>query len=131
MARSSATSQREADLSQSTSNDVGRLIRTTATSASTSGPERDAQADPVSAHGASGLDTLMTVEEVASALRVSAQFVYRHASDGDLPALNVGKAVRIKQSVVQAIIEGSLVLGRPKPSGGRRSRRLVGLPDSS
>jgi excisionase family DNA binding protein len=82
--------------------------------------ERDTMPSPAVIDG---LDTLLTVDEVATALRVSSQFVYRHASDGDLPCVNVGKAVRIKLSVVQAVIEGSLTLGRPKPSGSRRSRR--------
>lgn len=72
-------------------------------------------------------DALLTVDEVALALRVSAQFVYRHASDGDLPAVNIGTVVRIKESVVKAIIEGTLVLGRPRPSGGRRGQGR-GLP---
>ena len=72
---------------------------------------------------------LLTVEEAAAALRVSPQFIYRHAHDGDLPSVSVGKSVRIKVSTVRAIIEGELDLAKPKPSGGRRSRRLVALPD--
>jgi excisionase family DNA binding protein len=75
------------------------------------------------------LGHLLTVEEAAAALRVSPQFVYRHAHDGDLPSVSVGRAVRIRVSTVRAIIEGELELARPKPSGGRRSRRLVALPD--
>jgi excisionase family DNA binding protein len=75
------------------------------------------------------LAQLLTVEEAAAALRVSPQFIYRHAHDGDLPSVSVGKSVRIKVSTVRAIIEGELDLVRPKPSGGRRSRRLVALPD--
>lgn len=75
------------------------------------------------------LDQLLTVEEAAAALRVSTQFIYRHAHDGDLPSVSVGKSVRIKVNTVRAIIEGELKLARPKPSGGRRSRRLVALPD--
>jgi len=71
-----------------------------------------------------GLDGLLTVEEVAQALRVSPQFVYRHASDGDLPSVSVGKAVRVRLSVVQAVIDGELVLGRPRRSGLRKSGRL-------
>lgn len=75
------------------------------------------------------LAQLLTVEEAAAALRVSPQFIYRHAHDGDLPSVSVGKSVRIKVSTVRAIIEGELELVPPKPSGGRRSRRLVALPD--
>lgn len=78
---------------------------------------------------AGGLEQLLTVEEAASALRVSTQFIYRHAHDGDLPSVSVGKSVRIRVSTVRAIINGELVLDRPKPSGGRRSRRLVALAD--
>lgn len=75
------------------------------------------------------LEELLTVEEAAQALRVSAQFIYRHAHDGDLPSVSVGTSVRIKVSTIRAIIDGELVLARPKPSGGRRSRRLVALAD--
>ena len=75
------------------------------------------------------LAELLTVDEAAQALRVSVQFIYRHANDGDLPSVSVGKSVRIKVSTVRAIIEGELELTKPKPSGGRRSRRLVALPD--
>jgi excisionase family DNA binding protein len=78
---------------------------------------------------ATDLAQLLTVEEAATALRVSPQFIYRHAHDGDLPSVSVGKSVRIKVSTVRAIIDGELELVRPKPSGGRRSRRLVALPD--
>lgn len=72
-----------------------------------------------------GLDALLTVDEVAQALRVSAQFVYRHASDGDLPSVSVGKAVWVRLSVVQAVIDRDLVLGRPRRSGLRKSGRLA------
>lgn len=78
-----------------------------------------------------GLEQLLTVDETATALRVSTQFVYRHAHDGDLPSVRVGTSVRIKVKTVRAIIDGELELAQPKPSGGRRSRRLVALPDRS
>lgn len=90
-------------------------------------PPASARADET----ATELAQLLTVEEAAAALRVSPQFIYRHAHDGDLPSVSVGKSVRIKVSTVRAIIEGDLELVPPKPSGGRRSRRLVALPDSS
>jgi excisionase family DNA binding protein len=82
-------------------------------------------------HGdrAKGLEELLTVDEAARALRVSLQFIYRHAHDGDLPSVSVGKSVRIKVSTIRAIIDGDLELARPRPSGDRRSRRLVALPD--
>jgi excisionase family DNA binding protein len=75
------------------------------------------------------LEELLTVDEAAGALRVSAQFIYRHAQNGDLPSVSVGTSVRIKVSTVRAIIDGELDLAKPKPAGGRRSRRLVPLPD--
>lgn len=75
------------------------------------------------------LEELLTVEEAARALRVSAQFIYRHAHDGDLPSVSVGTSIRIKVSTIRAIIDGELVLARPKPSGGRRSRGPVALAD--
>ena len=88
---------------------------------------RPTRTEPGVASG--GLEQLLTVDETAAALRVSTQFVYRHAHDGDLPSVSVGKSVRIKVSTVRAIIDGELELARPQPSGGRRSRRLVALPD--
>jgi len=54
------------------------------------------------------LEELLTVEEAAQALRVSAQFIYRHAHDGDLPSVSVGTSVRIKVSTIRAIIDGEL-----------------------
>lgn len=90
-------------------------------------PRASVRADETTAK----LAQLLTVEEATAALRVSPQFIYRRAHDGDLPSVSVGKSVRIKVSTVQAIIEGELELARPKASGGRRSRRLVALPDRS
>jgi excisionase family DNA binding protein len=88
-------------------------------------PRPNARTDDTAAE----LAPLLTVEEAADALRVSPQFIYRHAHAGDLPSVSLGKSVRIKVSTVRAIIEGELELARPRPSGGRRSRRLVALPD--
>lgn len=43
---------------------------------------------------------LLTVSEVAAAMRVSNMTVYRLIKSGDLPALRVGKNYRIRESDV-------------------------------
>ena len=63
------------------------------------------------------------MDEVAAVLRVIVPFVDSHASAGDLPSVSVVKARR--RSVVRHIINGGPVLGQPRASGRRRSRRLV------
>ena len=45
--------------------------------------------------------SLLTVSEVAAAMRVSNMTVYRLIKCGDLPALRVGKNYRIREADVQ------------------------------
>ncbi|MFP4636418.1 MAG: helix-turn-helix domain-containing protein [Nitriliruptoraceae bacterium] len=47
---------------------------------------------------------LMTVAEVAEALRVSNMTVYRLIKSGELPALRVGKNYRIRESDLEAYL---------------------------
>lgn len=50
-------------------------------------------------------EQLMTVQEVATLLAVTAKTVYRMIEKGDLPALKVGsRAVRVPQSSIQAVL---------------------------
>jgi excisionase family DNA binding protein len=51
--------------------------------------------------GAHELPELMTVTEVAAALRVSRATIYRLVHSGDLAGVRVGKAVRITRRAVQ------------------------------
>ncbi|MEX1264032.1 MAG: helix-turn-helix domain-containing protein [Actinomycetota bacterium] len=48
---------------------------------------------------------LLTVAEVAAAMRVSNMTVYRLIKSGDLPAVRVGKGYRIRGSELQRFLE--------------------------
>jgi excisionase family DNA binding protein len=52
---------------------------------------------------------LLTVTEVAQALRVSNMTVYRLVSAGDLPALRVGRSVRLRAADVESYLSGRLI----------------------
>jgi excisionase family DNA binding protein len=52
---------------------------------------------------------LLTVSEVAQALRVSNMTVYRLVSAGDLPALRVGRSVRLRPADVESYLSGRLI----------------------
>lgn len=49
---------------------------------------------------------LMTVIEVAAALRVSRATVYRLVQAGALPGIRVGKSVRISRRIVENFLRG-------------------------
>jgi excisionase family DNA binding protein len=53
---------------------------------------------------------LHTVAEVADALRVSTMTVYRLVQSGDLPALRVGRAIRIPADGLGAYLASSEVV---------------------
>jgi excisionase family DNA binding protein len=48
---------------------------------------------------------LLTLDEVAAALRQSRQSVYRHIANGDLEAIKVGKSRRIPAESLAEFIE--------------------------
>jgi excisionase family DNA binding protein len=52
---------------------------------------------------------LLTVAEVAEILRLSKMTVYRMVNSGVLPALKVGRSVRIPKHVVDEYLRGSFV----------------------
>jgi excisionase family DNA binding protein len=52
---------------------------------------------------------LLTVSEVAQALRVSNMTVYRLVSAGELPALRVGRSVRLRAADVESYLSGRLI----------------------
>lgn len=52
---------------------------------------------------------LMTVAEVAAVLRLSKMTVYRMVNSGQLPALKVGRSVRIPEHVVDEYLRHSYV----------------------
>ncbi|MGH3441711.1 MAG: helix-turn-helix domain-containing protein [Nitriliruptorales bacterium] len=54
-------------------------------------------------------DRLLTVSEVADALRVSNMTVYRLIKGGDLPAIRVGKNYRIRRTDLDQYLNASTV----------------------
>lgn len=54
---------------------------------------------------------LLTVREVATAMRVSTMTVYRLIRDGQLPAIRVGKHFRIRATDVDAFLAARVVNG--------------------
>ena len=52
---------------------------------------------------------LMTVAEVARAMRVSKMTVYRLVHAGDLPAVQVGRSYRVNEHAVRDYLRDSLV----------------------
>lgn len=55
---------------------------------------------------------LMTVREVADAMRVSTMTVYRLINAGELPALRVGRHFRVLRSDLEAYVQHRRVQGR-------------------
>ncbi|MBP7929565.1 MAG: helix-turn-helix domain-containing protein [Actinobacteria bacterium] len=56
-------------------------------------------------------DQLMTVREVAEHMRVSTMTVYRLIKAGELSAVRVGKNFRIRESDLQAYLDGCTTSG--------------------
>ena len=52
---------------------------------------------------------LMTVAEVARAMRVSKMTVYRLVHAGDLPAVRVGRSYRVNEDAVRDYLRDSFV----------------------
>ena len=48
---------------------------------------------------------LLTLDEVAEALRQSRQSVYRHIANGDLEAVKVGKSRRVPRESLEAFVD--------------------------
>ena len=60
-------------------------------------------------------DDFMTVAEVASVLKLNQQTVRNWIDQGTLPALHIGRRVRIRRADFDALIEAS-VIGDPQPA---------------
>lgn len=58
-------------------------------------------------------ESLLTVDEVASLMRVSNMTVYRLIKSAQLPALKVGKNYRIRESDVEQYLTDRAVGGIP------------------
>ncbi len=52
---------------------------------------------------------LLTVAEVAAIMRLSKMTVYRMVNSGTLPALKVGRSIRVPEHVVDEYLRGSYV----------------------
>lgn len=59
---------------------------------------------PGDAHNNGAVGPVLTVAEVADALRVSSMTVYRLVKTGELPALRVGKNIRIRTADLDAYL---------------------------
>ncbi len=55
------------------------------------------------------LGPVMTVTEVARALRVSSMTVYRLVNSGELPGLRVGRNIRIRTTDLEAFLASGTV----------------------
>ena len=64
-------------------------------------------------------ESYLTVAEVAATLKLNQQTVRNWIDAGTLPALRVGRRVRIKQSDFDRILEESYSGATPKPAGDR------------
>jgi excisionase family DNA binding protein len=58
---------------------------------------------------------LMTVDEVADQLRVSARTVRRYVESGGLEAMRFGRGYRISSEALDQFMRGSVVHRRPSP----------------
>ena len=71
-------------------------------------------------------ETYLTVAEVAETLKLNQQTVRNWIDQGSLPALRVGRRVRIKRSDFERILEESYSAGqRGAESAGRSERRRL------
>jgi excisionase family DNA binding protein len=66
-------------------------------------------------------ETFLTVAEVAARLKLNQQTVRNWIDQGSLPALRVGRRVRIKQSDFDRVIEQSYSGSQPSPAGAGAS----------
>jgi excisionase family DNA binding protein len=64
-------------------------------------------------------ESYLTVAEVAATLKLNQQTVRNWIDAGTLPALRVGRRVRIKQSDFDRILEESYSGTTPRPAGDR------------
>jgi excisionase family DNA binding protein len=61
-------------------------------------------------------DDFMTVAEIASILKLNQQTVRNWIDQGKLPAMHIGRRVRIRRADFDALIEASVVGDRQPPA---------------
>jgi len=52
------------------------------------------------------METFWTIEDVAAAVKVSVQTVYRYVANGEIPFHKLNRAVRFKPSEIERWLEG-------------------------
>lgn len=62
-------------------------------------------------------EELLTVAEVAATLKMNQQTIRNWIDSGFLPAIRIGRRVRIKRSDFEALLEASYTGGRQPPAG--------------
>ena len=72
-------------------------------------------------------DDFMTVSEVGSILKLNQQTVRNWIDQGSLPALHVGRRVRIRRADFNALLEAS-VIGERQPARASISDGEVAAP---
>lgn len=68
----------------------------------------------------------LTVTEVAEMIRVSRMTVYRWVQNGDLPAVRVGRSVRVPEQAVDVFLQQSAAHPRWQTEDDDRSAGAVG-----
>ena len=63
------------------------------------------------------MDELLTVAEVAAILKLNPQTVRNWIDQGSLPAVRVGRRVRIRREDFQALVDQGYSGSRPQTSG--------------
>ncbi|MGB2757613.1 MAG: helix-turn-helix domain-containing protein [Acidimicrobiia bacterium] len=58
-------------------------------------------------------EQLLTVQEIASAMRVSEMTVYRLIRDGRLGAVRIGKHLRVSREEFHAFLDSNAVIATP------------------
>lgn len=61
-------------------------------------------------------DRLLTISEVAEAMRVSKMTVYRLVHAGDLPAIRVGRSYRIPAKALETYLDSAFIAVEHKTS---------------
>lgn len=54
------------------------------------------------------MEQMMTVSEVSSLLRVHYNTIYMMCKTKEMPCVRIGRNIRIKKSVVEGILDGSI-----------------------
>jgi excisionase family DNA binding protein len=52
-------------------------------------------------------EPLLTINEVAAALRVSKMTIYRLVQAGELPAIRIGRSIRVPASALRAYLDNA------------------------